>query len=101
MKLRFAQSAEADLDAIADWIAKDNPARAFLFILELKDACLPLADFPQGWPLVPRYEATGVRRKVHGNYLIFCVAAGDAVTVLHILQGARDYEDILFGSKPQ
>lgn len=97
MKLRFAQSAEADLDSIARWIAQDNPVRALSFLLERKEVCLPLADFPDICPLVPRYETSGVRRKVHGNYVIFYVHDERAVTVIHILHGARNYEDILFG----
>jgi toxin ParE1/3/4 len=94
VKCRFAKSAEDDLEAIADWIARDNKPRALSFVLELKAACMTLADFPEAWPLVPRYQAQGVRRKVHGNYLIFFTLTKSYVTVIHILHGARDYESL-------
>jgi toxin ParE1/3/4 len=93
MKLRFALSAEADLESIADWIARDNPARALSFVQELRAASLNILDYPEAWPLVPRYES--IRRKVYGNYLIFYIADETMVTVVHILHGARDFGDLL------
>jgi toxin ParE1/3/4 len=46
--------------------------------------------------LVPRHENSGVRRVPHGDYLIFYRVTTDIVEILHILNGARDYERILF-----
>jgi plasmid stabilization system protein ParE len=96
MIVRLTAEAERDLEAIGDYIAADSPAAALLFIRELREKCLGLADFPARFPLVPRYESSGVRRRVHGNYLIFYHVEADAVTVLHILNGAVDYEALLF-----
>lgn len=48
------------------------------------------------FPLVPRYEHTGVRRRPHGDYLIFYRVGADTVDILHILNGAQNYEAILF-----
>lgn len=87
--------AESDLEAIGDYIAQDNPARALTFISEVREQCATLADFPNRFPLVPRYEAMGVRRRVFGNYALFYRTEASRVTVLHILHGARDYEAIL------
>ena len=42
-----------------------------------------------------RYAASGVRRRVHGNYLIV-YRVQDRRVVLHILHGARDYAAVLF-----
>ncbi|MFL5060413.1 MAG: type II toxin-antitoxin system RelE/ParE family toxin [Xanthobacteraceae bacterium] len=62
---------------------------------ELRVACDALADAPQSQS-VPRHEHTGVRRRVHGHYLIFFRVVGEVIEVLHVLHGARDYESILF-----
>lgn len=70
MIVEFAAEAVRDLEEIADRIGKDNPARALTFVRELRAACLGLATFPDRFPLVPRYEASGIRHRVHGNYLI-------------------------------
>lgn len=92
----ISDSAAADLQAIGDWIGKDSPARAITFVVELRQSCATLSEAPLAYPLVPRYEQTGVRRRVHGNYLIFYRINGDVIDVLHVLHGARDYEQILF-----
>ena len=98
MIVRITAAAEVDLEAIGDWIAQDSPTRALTFVEELREACLTLADLPEGYALVPRYEDAGIRRRVYGNYLIFCRIVGGEIQVLHLLQGARDYEAILFPS---
>ena len=96
MIVRLTDEAEADLERIGDYIARDNPPSALTFVRELRAACLWLADFPDRFPLVPRYAAAGVRQRVHGNYLIFYRAQEGEVTVLHVLHGAMDHPPILF-----
>ena len=71
MIVHLSAEAEYDLETIGDYTARDNPARALSFLQELRSKCLDLADMPERFPLVPRYEATGVRRRGHGDYLIF------------------------------
>ena len=61
MIVRIAREAEADLEAIGDWIAEDSPLRAATFVAELREACMTLAQVPEGYALVPRYEHSGVR----------------------------------------
>jgi len=96
MRVIVTRAADADLEAIADWIAQDSPRRALSFVVELREACIGLGHTPRAFPLVPRYEAHGIRRRVHGNYLIFYRIDADQVTVIHVLHGARDYEPLLF-----
>ena len=92
----LTDEAEADLEAIGDYIAADNPARAVTFVQELRDQCDGLADIPRAVSLVPRYEQHGIRRRVFGNYLIFHRIDADRITVLHVLHGAMDYASLLF-----
>lgn len=96
MKLVFTDEARADLRQIGDWIAQDNPLRAVTFVDELEERCRQLTSTPKAYQLVPRFEARGVRRVPHRDYLIFYRIVGDTVEVLHVLHGARDYEVILF-----
>jgi len=88
--------AEADLEQIADYISAHNPARALSFVRELRDKCEALADAPRAYPLVPRYEHVGIRRRPHGDYLIFYRISVDTIDIVHILHGAQNYEPILF-----
>lgn len=96
MIVELAAAAEADLEAIGDYIARDNPVRAASFVRELYRSCLDIAEMPEAWPVVPRYEHHGVRRRVHGRYLIFYRFDERRITILHILNGAMDVEAILF-----
>lgn len=96
MIVRLSSEAERDLETIADRIAADDPARAVRFIRDLREKCLGLADFPERFSMVPRYEDHGIRHRGHGNYLIFYRVEAGNVTVLHILHGAMDYAALLF-----
>jgi toxin ParE1/3/4 len=96
MKVVVTEAAQADLKEIGDYIRPHNPTRAATFVEELLDRCAALADLPQAYPLVPRYEPWGIRRRVHGDYLIFYRVREETVEVIHILHGAMDYEPLLF-----
>jgi plasmid stabilization system protein ParE len=89
-------AAEADLEAIGDWIAQDSPQRALSFVQELRERCATLAELPRAFPLVPRYEHLGIRRRVYRSYLIFYRIEEQTVQIVRVLHGARDYETILF-----
>lgn len=99
MKVLITEEAWADMLGIGRNIMQDNPARAGSFVDELYDRCQTLADTPRAYPLLPNYESEGIRRRAHGNYLIFFRVEGETVEVLHVLHGARDYERLLFGDE--
>jgi plasmid stabilization system protein ParE len=88
--------AETDLEDIASCVAGQSPRSALTLIRELREKCESLADAARGYPLVPRYEHKGIRRRPFGNYLIFYRVGLDVIDVIHILHGARDYEPLLF-----
>jgi addiction module RelE/StbE family toxin len=96
MNVVLADEAKADLERIAEYIGHRNPERASAFVNQLLDRCESLAAIPAGFPLVPRYEARGIRRRPHGNYSIFYRIVGNDIVVIHILHGAREYEALLF-----
>jgi toxin ParE1/3/4 len=100
MTVLFSPQATQDLRSINRYIARTNPSRAATFTAELVAACEHLADMPKAWPLVPRYEYSGYRRRPYKNYLIFyeLVAPDDTVAILHVLHGSRDCERLLFPS---
>jgi toxin ParE1/3/4 len=96
VKVFFTEPAEEDLETIGDWIAKDNPERAETFVQELRRSCVDVGQWPLAHPLVVHRRNDGLRRKVHGNYLIFYRVWRDAVEIIHVLHGARDYGHVLF-----
>jgi toxin ParE1/3/4 len=88
--------AEYDLEQITTYIAEQSIEIALNFVQELREKCESLADAPRGYPLVPRHEHLGIRRRPFGNYLIFYRVGTSAIEVVHILHSARDYERLLF-----
>ena len=96
MKVWLTHAAETDRESVGDAIAADNPTRAVSFVGELREKCLSLGDFAPAFPLIPRYEQMGVRRRVHGNYLVLYRVEESQVVVLRVLHGARDYLPLLF-----
>ena len=98
MKVVFSDKAERDLEEIADWIAQDNPERARTFSAELEKAAKTIGRAPRSYPLADKARDPDMRRRVHGRYLIFFDVGLDAVEILHIVHGARDYAQIVFAN---
>jgi toxin ParE1/3/4 len=89
--VRFSGAAEADLEAIGDWIAMDNPRRAISFIQELATSCKQIGQFPERFARVA--GLTNIRKRVHGNYII-CYSVNDKyVDILHVFHGSLDIEE--------
>lgn len=99
MNVVISEAAWSDMLQIARAIMIDNPVRADSFLTELYERCESLGQMPRAFPLLPGHEEQGIRRRVHGNYLIFYRIGDKAIDVLHVLHGARDYERLIFGSE--
>ena len=95
MKVVLTAEALGDLERIDDYIALDNPGRARSFVAELLDKVSELAGLAEAFPLVPRYAERGIRRRVYGSYLIFYRVEPKQISVVHILHGARDVDEML------
>jgi toxin ParE1/3/4 len=85
-----------DLADIASFIKADNAERAESFVNEIQARCERLGFMPNAYPLVPRHEASGIRRCTFRDYLIFYRVGPEQVDVLHVLHGARDVDPLLF-----
>ncbi len=95
MRVVITPEAQSDLRRIALWIANDNPPRAISFVEELRHAAKALASLPQGYPLVPRYEPQGIRRRSYRRYAILYAVHMDRVIVLRFLEPGRDLDRAL------
>jgi toxin ParE1/3/4 len=91
---RLRPKAVEDLEAIGDFIASDNPARAITFIDDLLGVCARIAERPQAYQRRDDL-ARGVRQAIHGRYLILFTADADGVVLERVLHGARRIEDLL------
>ncbi len=95
-RLLLSPRAAADLEEIADIIARDNPVRAMSFVAELEATCRAVAATPNLYPGRPDL-APGLRMAIHGRYLVFYRDLPDegAVRVERVLHGARNLPRLL------
>ena len=93
MRFRFSRRAEADLDEITAYIARDNPARAVSYVRELRGHRRGLVTFPEARPLRPEL-GEGVRLSVFGNCVVLYVVHSDLLEIRRVVHGARDLTDI-------
>lgn len=94
MKVRFAPQAARDLERIADWIARVDPAAAARVIGTLREKAAGIGEMPLAFPAFRGGEALGFRSRVHGSYLIV-YRVTDHVDIARIVHGARDRDSLI------
>jgi toxin ParE1/3/4 len=88
MVIKWTKTALASVDEIAGFIAKDNPASATSFVLELRDAVTKLQAHP-GMGRAGRVP--GTRELVlHKNYIAIYRVRGEDVEILRLHHAARN-----------
>jgi toxin ParE1/3/4 len=93
-RLSFRPAAEADLDAIYEFIAKDSPMNAITFSRRIREKCAELTLFPERGvrrdDLKPGLRTMGFERRVT---IAFYVALNE-VEIARILYSGRDLNRI-------
>lgn len=102
MKKRYeviwAKSAEKDLREIIEYIAEDNPSRAFELFIEIKHRASGLHTFPLRGRIVPELQEQGIiiyRELLIPPWKIICRISENTVYVLSMLDSRQNIEDIL------
>jgi len=92
LRIRWARPALADLEAIGDFIARDNPVAAKRLVVSLVASVDALRDHPN---LGKPGRLTGTRELVIGGtpYVVPYRVLGDDVEVLAVFHGARRWPD--------
>jgi toxin ParE1/3/4 len=90
-QLTFAPRAEAGLDAILEFIARDKPHAAPTFVKKLRDKCFFLAANPELGQLRPDL-AENLRCSSVGNYVIFYRCIRDQVGIIRVVSGFQNLE---------
>ena len=96
MRVRFTDTAEADLESIADYIAADDVDIAIEFTMDIREACLGLAEYPSRYPRVPSGVDPLLRRRPFANYLIFYRIHHETVMISRVVHAARDLKRLEF-----
>jgi addiction module RelE/StbE family toxin len=89
--LRWTRRAEADLEAIGDYIAEDNPRAAERWVGKLLDKARAAAAAPLAGRIVPEIAMDSVREVFLRTYRIVYRVRGDEVQVLTVFEGHRRF----------
>ena len=94
MRLELSPCVERDLEAIADWIAQDNPPRAISFIREIRAEFRRIGEKPLLYQLRPEIGAEA-RLAVVGRYVILFRVVGELVRIERVVFGGRDLPGVM------
>jgi toxin ParE1/3/4 len=87
--VRWTPQAADDLDAIAEFIARDSPHFAGLFVADVLQSVDRLVDFPESGRMVPEIGDKSIRELILGSYRIIYRLRSEVVEVLTVHHGAR------------
>jgi toxin ParE1/3/4 len=89
MQVEFSSFVEGDLDAIADYIAQDNPTRAVSFLREIGAQIHTIGQNPLLYQLRPEI-GEGARLAIVGRYVILFRIMSETVRIERVVYGGRD-----------
>ena len=87
----WSPSALDDVDAIAQYIARDSVDRAALFVTRLLDAAERLSSFPDSGRIIPEIGDPSSREIPVATYRIMYKLEGEEVWITGVVHGARNW----------
>jgi toxin ParE1/3/4 len=88
----WSPSALSDIDAIAEYIARDSADRAALFVTRLLDATDRLSAFPDSGRVIPEIGDPACREIPVATYRIMYRIEGAEVWIAGVVHGARNWK---------
>jgi addiction module RelE/StbE family toxin len=91
MRIRWSDIAEADLDQLYDYIARDVPYYAEQFVDRLIEAVGVLQEHPKIGRRVPEAkDREDVRELIFQSYRVIYLLEAEQVHILTVIHGSRD-----------
>ena len=94
MQVELSRFIEADLEAIVDYIAQDNPTRAVSFIQEIRARFRQIGQNPLHYQLRPEI-GEDARMALVGRYIILFHIRNNTVRIERVMYGGRDLPALL------
>jgi len=88
----WAPAALEDVEAIAEYIARDSPDHAALFATRLIQATDRLTQFPESGRAIPEMANPSCREVLVGDYRIMYRIETGTVWITGVIHGARDLQ---------
>lgn len=98
-KLVWAEPALADLDAIADYIALDNPDAAARLVQRVFDHVTQLKIHPESGSKLPELERSRYRHIIEPPCRIIYRYDGRSVYIVHVMRSERLLRPSLLSSR--
>ena len=95
MRVQLSAEAQADIQDIADFIARNSRRAAFDYVERIEQRCRSLYRMPQRFPIAYRLEPP-VRRRNLGRHYIFYSVQRDHVLIERVLDASRDISAAMF-----
>jgi plasmid stabilization system protein ParE len=89
-KIIWSYGATDDLDALAEYIARDSPFYAAAFTRQILDASRSLNEFSEKGRIVPELGNPNVRELLIREYRLIYSIEQSHVVILALVHGARD-----------
>jgi toxin ParE1/3/4 len=91
-EVRWTLQAADDLEGITEFIARDSPHYASLFVIDVLQAVDRLAQMPRIGRIVPEIKDVAIREIPLGNYRIIYRLRDDVAEILTVYHGARLFD---------
>ncbi|HZS80062.1 MAG TPA: type II toxin-antitoxin system RelE/ParE family toxin [Herbaspirillum sp.] len=93
MRIELSRYIEGDLDAIADFIAQDNPQRAVTFIQDIRERFHEVQCEPLIYRLRPDI-GEDARMATIGDYAVLFHITGNVVRIERVVYGGHNLPDV-------
>ena len=90
-RIRWTNQALADLEAIRNFIARDAPSVAQVFVDNVFEAVKRLEVFPRSGRRVPEIGQEDIREIPYGSYRIVYVEGEEEVNILTLFHASRPF----------
>ena len=89
-KVNWAYEATTDLEALAEYIARDSAFYASAFVQEIRDASRSLNEFSERGRIVPELDNPNIRELFVREYRLIYSIEESRVVILGLIHGKRD-----------
>ena len=89
-KVNWAYEAATDLEALAEYIARDSAFYASAFVQEIRDASRSLNEFSERGRIVPELGNPNIRELFVREYRLIYSIEESRVVILGLIHGKRD-----------
>ena len=94
MTIEWTAPAEADLDEIFDYIARDAPVYAEQYLDRILDTVATLYEHPKIGRVVREAGADHIRELIYRSHRIVYAIEADRIAILAVIHGRRDIEQL-------